>query len=117
MQRTIHGNLLFTDTMLNISAVLSYNFMHRDPHVCDHSPAHILRNFNIHSKNYGPQFHERCYFSWEYLFLKGIPKEKVTGVNVRITKWPTLFTSRTSGIIMGNHSSADPVMQKVKNNA
>ena len=102
--------------MLNISAVLS-DFRHTDPHVCDHSPAHILRNFITHSKNYGPQFHDRCCFSWEYLFLKGIQKEKVTGVNVRITKWPILFTSMTSGIPMGNHYSADPVMQKVKNNA
>ena len=101
--------------MLNISAVLSYNFRNIDPHVCDHSPAYILRNFITHSKNYDPQFHDRCCFSWEYLFLKGFPKEKVTGVNVRITKWPILFTSMTSGISMGNHSSADPIMRKVEN--
>jgi hypothetical protein len=98
--------------MLNITAVLSYSFRH----ICHHSPAHILRNFITHSENYGPQIHDRFCFSWEYLFLKGIPKEKVTGVNVRITKWPILFTYVTSGIPMGNHSSA-AVMQEVKDNA
>jgi hypothetical protein len=29
---------------LNIPTVLSYNFRDTDPHVCDHMPAHILRN-------------------------------------------------------------------------
>jgi len=102
--------------MLNTSAVLFYNFRNTDPHVCDHSPAYVLRNFITHSKNYGPHFYDRCCFSWKYLFLKGIPKEKVKGVNVRITKWPILFTSMTSGTPVGNHSPYDPVMQKVEKN-